>query len=264
MKPPLVFLHIYKTAGSTLNRILRRQYAPAQTFSVENPTLDQFKALPVAQREGYRYYHLHATTHFGLAPLFPAQSRYVTMLREPISRTVSAFYYTRNKADERPFYAKVTQNIEVFAASDWQQNFQTRALAGMVDPEEAPADVLARAKRNIEAHFTLVGLTERFDESLLLLQEEFGWPTVNLTYVKVNTARDRRDPLTPADRDLVVAHNQLDLELYQFAQQRFAQQVAQQGPDFARRLSAYQTFNQRYSKLIHFPYLVKDWLKRQG
>ena len=59
----------------------------------------------------------------------------------------------------------------------------------------APPEMLERAKRNLEEHFAWVGITERFDESLVLLGGHSAGRDVR--YVSRNVARAGR--LTPAE-----------------------------------------------------------------
>src|SRR3954447_6940423 len=111
-RPPdrtLIFLHIGKTAGTTLGRILRRHYPRNQVYSIPVPpharevelgddsrcpglrqlhppremTLITFADVPEDLRRRYRLVLGH--TVFGIHELLPQPSFYVTMLRNPVS-----------------------------------------------------------------------------------------------------------------------------------------------------------------------------------
>ena len=61
----------------------------------------------------------------------------------------------------------------------------------------------------------MVGLTERFDESFILLRHAMGWRLP--MYMSVNAAGDSESP--SVDEDAIAAireRNRLDLELYDF------------------------------------------------
>src|SRR5437667_105406 len=57
-------------------------------------------------------------------------------------------------------------------------NDQTRQLAGKCGIPKARTsaeEMLRIAKRNLTEHFTVVGVTEKFDRSLLLMKRCLGW-----------------------------------------------------------------------------------------
>jgi hypothetical protein len=60
----------------------------------------------------------------------------------------------------------------------WVDNGQTCMLSGAgesVGFGKCSHDMLETAKRNIETHFAVVGLSECFNEALILLRRLFGW-----------------------------------------------------------------------------------------
>ena len=80
------------------------------------------------------------------------------------------------------------------------------------------------AKKNIEQHFSVVGLMERFDESLMLLKQHLGWKIPFYQPQNVNKKR----PQEEADREVIKVierTNELDLLLYEYVKERFEQQV---------------------------------------
>jgi hypothetical protein len=78
----LIFLHIPKTGGSTVYKILERQYPRAQTLRLESPEIARFKTLPAAQRGQYRLVEGHL--YFGLHRFIPRASTYITFVAPPI------------------------------------------------------------------------------------------------------------------------------------------------------------------------------------
>lgn len=106
-------------------------------------------------------------------------------------------------------------------------NSQTRALSGdLSTPFGACSErMLEEAKRNLEEHFAVVGLTERFDETLVLLHRTFGWS--RLHYVRVNVAPRRAAdaPVPQGALELMREQNWLDRQLYEWAARRFGDLV---------------------------------------
>jgi hypothetical protein len=108
-------------------------------------------------------------------------------------------------------------------------NLATRFLAGGESLEgELPADALDRARENIE-RFTFVGLTERLDEGVILLSTALGVAPAG--YPRRQGTGDRPTAAeVPGDvRRLIETHNELDIELYRLARERFDAEIAAAG-----------------------------------
>ena len=250
-EPTVVFLHIGKTGGTTLRRVLRRQYTESEMMVVRararprEETLADFAELPEAERARPRLILGH--TVFGLHELVPRPSTYITLLRRPVSLVLSQYGFVRRTPGHRHHQAAQGMGLEEYLASGLAQemnNSQTRALAGAVDVPygENPPELLELAKRNVEEHFRVVGLTERFDESLVLFGLAFGWS--RLSYVRANVASRRVVP-SPAGLAEIERLNALDLELYDWAERRL-QATIDGEPRFAAAYSRFERRNRLY------------------
>lgn len=247
----IIFLHIHKTAGTTLHRIIERQYRPEQIWTLdEQHVLDDLLALSDAQRAEIQMLSGHMI--FGLHAYMPGTSTYFTLLREPIERAISFYYFIRRNPHHYHFdpIRSGGLSLEGFLEArhnNMMDNGQTRMLAGALQYDqpvgECTRELLELAKRNLRDSFSVVGLVEYFDESLLLLRQAYGWR--NLFYVKQNVTDSRplKEELSPDALDLAAEYNQLDLELYRYATSLFEQQVRQQGPRFARRVQLFKLAN---------------------
>jgi len=100
---------------------------------------------------------------------------------------------------------------------------------------------LEQATRNVVQWFQVVGLTERYDESLLLMQRELGWRGWP-TYKRANvTARRPAAEQVPAEAIAAICEvNALDVDLYDWAAERLDAQVRAAGARFAARLAAFK------------------------
>ena len=250
-EPTVVFLHIGKTGGTTLRRVLRRQYPESEMMVVRararprEETLADFAKLPEAERARPRLILGH--TVFGLHELVPRPSTYITLLRRPVSLVLSQYGFVRRTPGHRHHQAAQGMGLEEYLASGLAQemnNSQTRALAGAVEVPygENPPELLELAKRNVEEHFRVVGLTERFDESLVLFGLAFGWS--RLSYVRANVASKRVVP-SPAWLAEIERLNALDLELYDWAERRL-QATIDGEPRFAAAYARFERRNRLY------------------
>ena len=121
------------------------------------------------------------------------------------------------------------------------------------------------AKQNLREHFAVVGLVERFDESLLLLKQAFGWR--NVYYMRHNVTQDRpRQGELPAETlELIRQHNQLAMELHHFARTLFETQLKQSGLDLPAELDRFHRLNrvaQPYLRIVQ-PYLRAKYAIRK-
>jgi len=247
----LIFLHIPKVGGITLSKILERHYSRAQTltFDAGDDQKTRFEAIPAAQRARYRLIKGHF--YFGLHHLVPGPSVYITLLRNPIERVLSFYHYARSDADHYLYDVLTTTGLDLKGPLSQDLsleicNEQTRMLAGeeWEDPQRpVTRAALERAQRNLRTHFRVVGLTEEFDASMLLLHQTFGWRPPR--YVKENVTKSKPDGTfpDPETRKLLEEANRFDLELYEYARELFNERRRAAGDRFDAELSQLRKFN---------------------
>jgi hypothetical protein len=258
----VIFLHIPKTAGSTLLRIIERQYDPSEIYSLYlRQDFQAFDSLAEAQKEEIRIYRGHVI--FGWDQCLPQPATYFTILRDPVERAISNYYFTRTYDDHHHYDLIHSQNLSLAAYLESKEelmmdNGQTRMLSGgyyTMDYGELSREALEAAKANLRDNIEVVGLTGRFDETLLLLKKAFGWG--NVFYARQNVVRKRphRDQLSADTLAVIHKYNQLDMELYQFATTLFEEQVRKQGASFAEEVRSFR----RANRLLSWPIRVQ-WL----
>jgi glycosyltransferase involved in cell wall biosynthesis len=230
-----VFLHIPKTAGSTLLRILEREYEGQPTFRLYGDVDTGIQALRSMTEEERRQLRL-VVGHmgFGIHRFLPGPSTYVTLLRDPVERIVSHYHYVK----AHPADAGNTRALEGVDSLDGYvgasvfarivNNGQTRLLGSDVLAAGDPADetTLDRAKATIDRRDVVVGLQDRFDESLLLLIRGFGWGFPAFRRENVGRNRPATAELSAATLELIRERNALDIALYDYARQKFERDLA--------------------------------------
>ncbi len=230
---PLFFVHIPKTAGGTLKSVLARAYGKraivdAGNYSL-NPEITREKVLRTAYA-GNRIVIGHVP--FALFTAVAGEGvRFITMMRDPVERVLSHYYsHLHNKGEVE---GKLLRSLGDALAAGMPQvtNLLTRFLSDDPEAEIGPA-ALAEAKRNLD-RFTLVGLQERFDESVVLLHRVLGMGEI-FPYGEwrhVNEQRPRAADLRDGERESILAGNRLDLELYAHARGLFETNLARSGED---------------------------------
>ena len=129
---------------------------------------------------------------------------------------------------------------EMLCEGVWRDlsNGQCQALAEvMAVPNQAqPQALLDRAMANLEEHFVLWGLMERYAETLLMAKATLGWE--HLHYSPENASR----PVSPSadarrEIEIVRRHNALDIALYSALEARFQEALERLVPDWPRELA---------------------------
>jgi hypothetical protein len=253
-EPLILFLHVPKTGGTTLQRIIGRQYPSDAICMIRRPT----PRTPAELRERSRTFSPHAAViqghmPFGLHELLARRATYITLLRNPIDRVISDYYFILSRPVHSLHETLHSESISLVEFASMGRfpgvdNLQTRLLSGRgMSPKACTTDILDEAKRNLREHFSVVGLTERFDETLILLKRLFRWRFV--LYVRRNVIRDRPDTRSVDEHTLraIESSNQLDIELYHYARAMFEEGISRQGLDFDIELEAFRRINRQYA-----------------
>jgi hypothetical protein len=230
----LAFVHIPKTAGTTLHKIISHQYSNRKIVirhDADGPPTDELidqLTQPAADAPEVVMGHMSVGLHHSVPGL-----RYVTCLREPVSRVTSHYHHASNDPTHYLYRSiheqKLTlENYTASGLSGELSNGMTRMLAGVDDfhSTEVNQDTLKLAKHHLENHFTAILLSEHFDEGLLMLSQELGWKTPYYIRRKVGTHSASKDRLKVKTRQVIEADNMLDCELYQWARDRFQNEWA--------------------------------------
>jgi hypothetical protein len=127
-------------------------------------------------------------------------------------------------------------------------NDQTRRISGL-EPEFGACSIstLDKAKENLCRSFSVVGLTECFDEMIILIKRTLGWAQ-NPCYVPalVNKDRPASASLPQKSIDAILDRNELDTKLCEFAKELLYERIADQGPDFNSEVRRFKALNAEY------------------
>src|ERR1044071_10007863 len=90
----VIFLHIPKTAGQSVHESLRRLFAPEEIC----PARENFQLLPISIQELRRYRLFSGHLDWCLLDVVPQPRFTFTVLRRPIERIISFYFFLRGRA----------------------------------------------------------------------------------------------------------------------------------------------------------------------
>jgi hypothetical protein len=265
----LVFVHINKTAGSTVRYMLRSTYGTRHCdvepwhgaredppFSVADLRLLRRLYPTLASIAGHRitgYVDLHEPGADDVS--------YFTILRDPVKLCASRFQYHVDHRQKKDLV------FEDWIRQEWLRNAQTQRIAGTQRAEDAMEII---AKRGM-----FVGLTERFDESMILLKALHA-PDLDISYSPVNVAKKGKLAASllddPRSRQTLVDANEADLALYEYVSNELYPGFQREyGPGLEDAVGTYRgaakAFNRRNLTLSrvkrHGLYRPTLWLYRE-
>ena len=255
----LVFIHGSKTGGTTVTYCMRSTYG-VQHCQVEpwgakwtGPpfTTDDLKRLRkiypnLKSIAGHRVRGYVDLEENG------TQFKYFSFMRDPLKRHASYFQF---KVQEKGMKDLVFEKWIV--EREWPRNRQTKMLAGVDDVDEAI--------RKIKEKNIFVGLTDRFDESMVLLKALVA-NDLDISYKRVNVARSHslaKDLLSnDRTRQMLIEANQSDLALYDYVQNELYPTFQKEyGPSLEADVARYR---QTQSNTFNYNNLTLSRLKHYG
>jgi hypothetical protein len=176
---------------------------------------------------------------FGFHKYFKGKIEYITVLREPVERVISFYYYILRTPDHYLYNvlnnskmtfdefvdSKLTHEIyngqlRLIASQDGLgTNFETKKEMDDTD--------LERAKTILKTHFAAVGTLDKFDLFLQLLQKIFHWSDITYTRRNVTESKLRSEDIHSKTLNKIININQPDIKLYDFAKLLFTQKLTE-------------------------------------
>ncbi len=229
-----LFLHLPKTAGTTLRNHVVENVSAVFTHYSNQDWLDFVYSRGLSNIDCF-FGHFNYGTHSLLKHRGYDQIKTFTMLRNPIERVISAYYYHNALLPWKP----CLQSGEGLCGE--YENDMVKRLSGLAPPNGYDLQALnqrlpyattnhehlALAKENL-TRLTTFGITEQFEASITLFNAIFGWQGLPEKQVnhrhKLAADRPRQSDLQTDVLDMIYEYNQLDLELYEYALSLFKAQ----------------------------------------
>jgi hypothetical protein len=246
MTPQVIFVHIEKTAGSSIVKSL-----------IEPNIDDNYRIRRLSSYIQHRDADcIHGHNPYGFHHFTQRPVEYIAMFRDPIDRAVSWYYFIKDlvrvdlwqRHPLRDYADSVT--ITEFYQNPKFANMQARFMAGLHYHRAYPLmhrsakfrDALLKAAIRNTRKCKAIGLQERFGESVELFQKAMHWgkyePVPRQAKTKKRPSLQEINELNPQVLPDLRAAHRLDQRLYDFAGTLFEDQLKEYGVEKVAREGA--------------------------
>lgn len=236
----LIFLHIPKTAGSTMRDILSELYGENHTvlrvrglFKKSYIDLNSQVNLLLATLPSYVGTQvLSGHIPYGLHQRLEGTCEYFTFIRHPVDYVLSMYYFNLQfiRNGMTPLDPDGEYTLD-WMLDQWKgtqfNNYQARFLASqnncfeLVTAQASDNNTLYRsACRIVHNDINFVFPVDQFDVALRLLGKNYGWKYGSYRQRRVNRARPRDQYISDDLKQRILLDNSADMQLYLLAQQR--------------------------------------------
>jgi Sulfotransferase family len=240
---PMVFHHVPKCAGTSVARALRMRYLPSQEGIPSGPSFYAAKAfapnLSTSQlwpavldlREKMLLSHMYNGVRCIAAHVrfserayeeFHRHYKFITILREPVSRYISHYFWDFDGPEE---WARISVGIEEFVETEQGARYGLlfgENYSGLPsDTDFSSPQAVEAAKRNLD-RFAAVGFVEDMARFQRRLKETLGI-SVNIKHQNRGRVQDqtKKRVVTPDVRRKIEALCAPDTEIYDYARRKF-------------------------------------------
>jgi len=215
-----IHIHLWKTGGTTFFNMCRRNFGKGfrrDTMMIQDWSLTAEQVRWIIDYHSWlSCYSCHMVSSDLPYEMDGVDLRAVSFVRNPIDRYISSYHYQRSIEKVGPGsrarnFVEFYHNTLGKGDDDPYGNGQTFVLGGAKTEQS-----LQHVTELVEQGRLLLLVTERFDESCLLLESVFSEDFKDCSYVPLNVS-EKKETIGDAERKLVERHNTLDLKLHKMA-----------------------------------------------
>jgi hypothetical protein len=213
LKEDQIFIHVPKTGGTTLNCALHSSDQPqAASFNFRHIVRETKRSnsgdiFNPLKREKYEQYKIFM------------------MLRHPLDRIVSEYYFIKERDEFFSLLKPAPPNFKEYALHRQTANYVVSFLLGnRIYASQRPTEEdLQLVINEIEQLNFTIGIFEQFNSSLALFKNEVGvqWPK-SIENKRVTIIRPEKEEISADLTAKILKKHALDVRLYEFALKRFS------------------------------------------
>ena len=244
MKSNIIFIHIPKTGGTTINAAMN------QTYWQTEPGFNYRHILPQSKvsNSGDIFDPENATkySHFDI----------FMMLRHPVDRAISEYYFMRERMDFIKMIVPQPKSLKEFVSNKQTHNYVVSFLTGgkIYSKRRPNLNDLERIKEAIVSIPIHVGFFEHFSESLNYFSNHIGieWKK-KIVAKRMTFVRPKVEEISDELRQQIITNNSLDLELYNFCYEIFSKEKTSSG--FGKIKFDLSKYNHVLQYMANYPFI---------
>ena len=180
----LLFMHIPKTAGTSLRKIIENQVLAKERLFIYSAE-DKLDFVNFKNKDKLKLIFGHFNYADRLDTYLDRQYKFITFMRNPVEQVISNYYHlyntfikNKNKPKQKSFVnRKFLESLEAFVTNTRvANNLQTKYITGLTHNKQKlyPKKTLNLAKYHIDNYFDFVGVTENYNDSIKYICNKYG------------------------------------------------------------------------------------------
>jgi hypothetical protein len=217
LKNLIIFLHIEKTAGTSLSVALSQALGKKNFRWISYPELLVSKDLKSISKMKVIAGHFS----YGVHRILATKASYVSLIRHPIGRIESFYYYQRSTPTDSGYPQALNNDVNSWLKilyrnkSNLIHNFQSMRLLGMDTrlpfSNESKKNVISYLKKK----YVFLDTHENVDLLLKFLSKSLGFNIKLMKSYKVNNSKPVNSEINLENMELLKSLNDLDFYIYE-------------------------------------------------
>ncbi|XP_066269892.1 galactose-3-O-sulfotransferase 3-like isoform X1 [Branchiostoma lanceolatum] len=264
-----VFIKVHKTASGSTFMLLarfgrnhdmticypaRRSKARHKQLSYPSGKLIRKDCNPAIGRNYTLLIHHSIMNKPAMDRIMEPGTKYIGIIRQPLNHFRSIFFWEQHilRHNKNPLatFLNMKENYTVRSKDPYSKhrNFQAHYL-GFPTKLMASKNTsqLYEALRTVASWYSMVIITEYWEESLVLLKRKFCWTMYDILHStrRLHALKTRKEHVTLTDKqkDTHRKMSNIDYMMYDYFNNTFWQRVAEEGPEFWEEVTYYKTLN---------------------
>ena len=265
-KDLFIHLHIPKTGGTTLRDIIQRQYRAEKILMIPKLKESENIIKEISASNINQLKLIQGHLKYGIHNHFHRRAKYFAIIRDPINRVLSTYYYVLSQKNNPQNLSTANNQMTIYdfvqsGVNPFLINGQTQLISGKTGDIDNPIieseELFSLAKENIENDFLFLGITEMFDETILILKNMLGWHMPYYSIANRTKKKPNYDAVNPTIISFIKEHNQLDIKLYNITKTSLLNRIAEENDLFQDRINKFKKINKLLNPLFSYSRAIR-------